>query len=53
MDKKALKKKSEKPQFVAFGRDVNKFVATMVLTVLLLIVAAVLVIVLASVLQAE
>ena len=53
MDKKALKKTPDKPQFVMFGRDVNKFAATAVLTVLLLIAAAVLVIVLASVLQAE
>ncbi len=53
MDKKDLKKNHDKPQFVAFGKDVNKFIATAAIVLLLLIVAVVLVIVLASVLQAE
>lgn len=57
MDKKTLKqnhdKRPDKPQFVAFGKDINKFVAMAVLVLLLLIVAVVLVIVLAGVLQAE
>lgn len=53
MNKKALKKNHDKPQFVMFGKNVNKFVATAVLSLLLLIVAVVLVIVLACVLQAE
>ena len=57
MDKNSVKKdrrqKANTPQFVLFGRSINKIAAVAVTALLLLIVAVVLVIVLAAVLQAE
>lgn len=51
--KTGRKKRNEKPQFVAFGKDINGIVATAAIVILLLIAAIILVVVLASVLQAE